>query len=127
MNKWRCLLIAACMILGSTPAMAALLRGTQPSADSVPKWVISSVDISKRTIVINDTVYRLGAAVKVHTAAHRHGSLRDLRRGMQVGYRLENNRDGQAVITEIWEGREDGEDAEDGEGGRDDAHHQRTR
>ena len=103
MKKWRCLLIAACMIVCSTPTMAARLMGAGPAANSQPDWVISRINIRKRTIVINDATYRLAAAVRVHTAANQHGSLGDLRRGMQIGYRLKDNGNGQSVISEIWE------------------------
>ena len=105
MNKWRGLLIAACMILCTTPAMATRLMGAESGANALPDWVISHIDIRGRTIVINDTTYRL--AVRVHTAAKKHGSLRDLRRGMRIGYRLRNNGNGQAVISEVWESGED--------------------
>ncbi len=107
MNKWRCLLVAACMTLCSTSAMATRLMGAGSGANALPDWVISHIDIRERTIVINDTTYRLATAVRVHTAAKKHGSLRDLRRGMRIGYRLRNNGSGQSVISEVWESGED--------------------
>ena len=103
MHKWRCLLIAVCMISCSMPAMAARLAGSGSDTNSPPGWVISHINIRERTIVINDATYKFAAAVRVHTTANKQGSLGDLRRGMRVGYRLKDNGAGQAVISEIWE------------------------
>lgn len=103
MNKWRHLLIAACISLCATPALASRLMGAGSAAESRPDWVISHIDVRGRTIVINDTAYRLAAAVTVHTAAKKRGSLGDLHSGMRVGYRLKDDGNGQSVISEIWE------------------------
>jgi len=102
MKKWRYLLITAWMISCAIPALASQSTGGGAAVFSQQQWVISQIDVKGRTIVINDTAYRLDVALKVHTVDHKLGSLSDLRAGMRVGYRLSDNGSGQSVISEIW-------------------------
>ena len=102
-KTWKYLLISVWMLICITPAMAARLMGDDSPNIPQQQWVISQIDVHGRTIVINDVTYHLAAAVKVHMAGHKHGSLNDLQAGMHVGYRLADNGKGQSVISEIWE------------------------
>jgi len=100
-NRWRYIILVVGFVFCASPAMAARLMDA-PAVASQKVWLISDIDLHHRVIEINDKKLHIAKSVKVHLRNHKRGSLKHLRVGMQVGYRLKKGEDGGSEISEIW-------------------------
>lgn len=98
MKKLPIVFVYACLFL--------LLRAPTASAEEVRAdrnaGQVDSVDLQNGTVVINDISYRLVSGTMVYSSGGRSVSLRQLRKGVAVRYKLHPTAGGsQPLITEL--------------------------
>jgi hypothetical protein len=62
---------------------------------------ISRIDTARKIIVIGDLSYVYDSSLRVHTSLTNFGTIRSLKIGDRVTFRLQPTKDG-SLVTEIW-------------------------
>lgn len=70
---------------------------------TVQRGNISVVDKKKKSIIVNNQLYKLRHAVKIHDIEQKFPSVLTLKPGMTIEFMTRNNRrSGKVEISEIW-------------------------
>ena len=64
--------------------------------------MVERMDVAKRVVVINDTIYFLSDRIVIHTVSSEFDTLDKVGMGVQIGFKLTGAGSGQPVITEAW-------------------------